>query len=235
MNFGTGTNTRYNTPNSTTYDNGYRLKIEDDLMGSTITLRAGNYDHKWITAHLSDYSSEGGGTFTGEGSDLSTYSYTNTRSSLSGEFDLMPWKDYNTVYEPSENTLFNVIRKGLSSTDFWTQSSLTLSNSGLYNYSVTDQYQQTSIFCSQHNDDNGISFTDVTTIHKAYIVGTAYSNYRKQNNNFYINDDLAVNMPSNDTSYYSLDITDILINNKQLNVIHNSTKRASYYCIIVWS
>lgn len=84
LNFGTGTNTRYNTPNSTTYDNGYRLKIEDDLMGSTITLRAGNYDHKWITAHLSDYSSEGGGTFTGEGSDLSTYSYTNTRSSLSG-------------------------------------------------------------------------------------------------------------------------------------------------------
>lgn len=235
LNFSTSTNGRFDTPSSETYDNGYKLTIEDDKINSTITLRAGNDDHKWITAHIKDYSSENYGNFTGEGTDFSTYDYTGSSSDLYGEYDLMPWDDTNNLYEPSENALFNVIRKGLSSTDYWNQTSLTLSNAGIYNYAVPYESQQTSIFCSKNSADNGFSFTDVTTIHRAYIIGKSYSDFFRHNNKLYINDTVAVNIPNRSTKYYALDIKDILKNDKQLSIKHNGTERASYYCIIVWT
>jgi hypothetical protein len=238
LNFPTATNGRYDTPSSETYDNGYKLTIKDNKINSTITLRAGNTGHKWITAHIKDYSNENFGSFTGKGTDLSTYDYTRTESDLSGEYDIMPWNDRNNLYEPDENTLFNVIRKGLYSTDYWTQNNLTLSNTGIYNYSVADESQQTSIFCSKENSDNSFSFTDVTTIHRAYIVGKSWGSYRRNDHTLYINDSKGVSLPSNDGRNYSfaLNIKEILKNNKQLSVkMSGSNVISSYYCIIVWS
>lgn len=235
LNFGSSNNSTYSTPESTTYDNGYELIVEDHRVNQTITVRAGNKDYKWITAHIQDYTSQNGGEFTGSGTDINSYGYQGNKSGLDGEYDLMPWTDlYNSLYEPTENILFAVIEKCLSSTDYWTQTSLKLENTGLYNYTVADQAQETSIFCGDDSSDRGMSFTDVTTIHKAYLVGATEAQH-KYDNRLYINDTEAHKSNDDADAYFAYDVTDILANEKQLKVGVTRTPNAKYYCIVVWS
>lgn len=59
--FETDSSARLQPQSTDVYDNGIEMVVDDTLVNNTITLRAGNQNHKWVTAHLKDYTSENGG------------------------------------------------------------------------------------------------------------------------------------------------------------------------------
>lgn len=244
LNFGSNMYSRYSTSGGSQYDNGYKFTIEDSYINSKITVRAGNPDHKWITAHIKNYNDINGGKFTGSATDLTQFSAKGDSSFFEGEYDIMPWMDDNNLYDFSENTLFASIRKCLLSTDFWNQNELTSKNAGLYNYSVGDNAQKTSIFGDSKDSESGLSFTNETTIHNAYLVGTT-TYYGDSALGFQINKTEVFNANNGNQKYYAYDITQILKNDED-NEIHIRQNRdnyrstytyttSPYYCIIVWS
>lgn len=93
--FETDSDARLKPQSTDVYDNGIEMKVDDTLTNNTITLRAGNQNHKWVTAHLQDY--DNGGGFTQNGTDItdvSEFSYIkyNNKSDLDleGEYGLVP-------------------------------------------------------------------------------------------------------------------------------------------------
>lgn len=251
MQFETDTNARLQPQRTDVYDNGIEMKFDDTLVNNTITLRAGNQNHKWVTAHIKDYTSDGGGEFTQDGTDItdvSKFSYQrNSKSNLEGEYDLMPWTDYRNGYDSSQNSLFSVIKEGLLSSNFWDRSNLKLENSGIYNYSVSNNNQKTSIFGSHRGSNRrgktyGFSYTDNTTIHRAYLVGSA-RNYEYDDLRLYMNGEQAYNFyhtNNNTTSYFTNDITKIVQTNKQFELdirISDAFDMTgiSIYFIVLWS
>lgn len=227
------------------YDNGIQFKVEDTLINKEITIRAGN--DKWITAHMSDYSDKNGGEFTHNGTnitDVSNFNYQiDNKSNLNGEYDIMPWTDKDKAYDFSKNTLFSAIEKSLLTTSFWKRSSLKYDKAGIYNYTVPNN-QEISVFSSHEYEPYevktyGLSFTDNTVIHKAYLVGTIQTYY--QPTRLDINGSQAMDMPDRDgyTNYYfTLNIKELLKNNKQLSVsVYHDLNPfySSIYCIIIWS
>jgi len=232
LNFATDLRDRYDTHSGDTYDNAYKFKLEDEHMNSTITIRAGNHEDKWITAHIKDYSSQNGGEFVGSGTDLSNYDEKNP-DELSGQYDLMPWSVRNDweLFEPIENSLHSAIKRSLNSTDFWTESEdnwrdsrLKTNNTGLYDYSVGGDHN-ISIFCSKGRDGtSSIAFTPTTTIHKGYITGVSNGNSNNHINEEYIGDNYS----------YAYDVTDILVNDKEIK-FREQKGYPVFYIIVVWS
>lgn len=233
LNFGTDVYDRYDTHSAVTYDNAYKFELEDEHMNSTITLRAGNHNHKWITAHIKDYSSQNGGEFTGEGTDLSTYSEKNPDNLAGGQYDLMPWNIRGNweLFEPIENSLHSAIKRSLNSTSFWSRSkdnwrdsTLNTDNTGLYDYSVGGNHN-ISIFGSKGSDETcSIAFTPSTTIHKGYVAGVSNGNSNNWINEEYIGDLYS----------YTFDVTDILVNDKEIKLRDQETHPV-FYVIVVWS
>lgn len=226
LNFGSEMFSRFSTGAGTVRDNGYEFTIDDDQMNSTINIRAGNDSHKWITAHIKNY--QNGGDFTGSGADVSSYSRGSTTG---GEYDLMPWRG-GTLYEPTENSLFTAIKKCLSNTDYWTATELNLDNAGLYNYSVSDESQQISIFGATPGSTKGVSFTDTTTIYKAYIAGNVDT--ERSGSSFYINGTRGFGVGDYSGMRFALDVTDIVSGGNEINVLASGGSY-SYYLIVVWS
>lgn len=231
LNFGTDMYTRFSTGEGTVYDNGYKFTLEDTLMNSTITIRAGNDGHRWVTAHIKNYNN--GGDFTGKGADLSTYSYSNDTNG--GEYDIMPWKN-STVYEPTENSLFTAIKKSLINTDYWTRSELNMDNAGMYDYSVDDLSQQISIFSSDLGT-SGLAFTDNTTIYKVYIVGYVKAGDNNDGSDLAINGTKCFGIYNKARMRFALDVTEIVEEDNELNLLVSKIDEAigSYNCIVVWS
>jgi hypothetical protein len=246
LQFETDMNARFQPEPADVYDNGIEMKVNDTYTNNKITLRAGNENHNWVTAHLKDYTSDNGGTFTQDGTDItdvSKFTYTTNKSDLEGEYGLMLWSDYNTGYDSSQNSLFNLIEKALTNASFWNRSNLKLENSGIYNYSVSDPNQKTSIFGSHRNQNYngsretyGFSYTDNTNIHRAYFVGSCNNKYRGFDIN--MNGNNAYKIPEDYTVYFANNITEIVKSDKDFKFeFHNKDihKGVSFYCIIVWS
>lgn len=232
LNFGTDMFTRFSTGPGTVYDNGYEFTIDDNLMNSTINIRAGNDSHKWITAHIKNY--QNGGDFTGAGDDVSSYSRGSTTG---GEYDIMPWKNA-TVYKPTENSLFAAIKKSLSNTDYWTRSELNISNAGLYDYSTPDESQQISIFSGGIARTTGLAFTDTTTIHKAYISGFANVTGTTDRSKFLINETECFRVDGGGSMRFALNVTSLLSKVDELDLSltrYNFDESGSYFLIVVWS
>lgn len=233
LNFGSEMFTRFSTGAGTVRDNGYEFTIDDDLMNSTINIRAGNDNHKWITAHIKDY--QNGGDFTGAGDDPSSYSKSNDTNG--GEYDIMPWKN-SSVYKPTENSLFAAIKKSLSNTDYWTRSELNISNTGLYDYSTPDESQQISIFSANIGRTTGLSFTDTTTIHKAYISGYSETDDNSDRSRFLINETECFRVVDGRSMKFALNVTSLLSKVDKLDLYltrDGNESIGSYYCIVVWS
>ena len=232
LNFGTDMYSRFSTGEGTVYDNGYEFTFEDSLINSTITIRAGNDNHRWITAYIKNYNN--GGDFTGEGSDLSTYSYSN--DTTGGEYDIMPWRNSN-AYKPTENSLFTAIEKCLINTEYWTRSEINIDNAGLYDYSIDNVAQQISIF-SHGQGTAGVSFTDKTTIYKAYIAGFGDTDYQNWNYlDFSINETKCFGIGSSSSMRFALNVTDIVKQDNKLktSLSGDGNTSSSYTCIVVWS
>lgn len=249
LQFETDPDARLQPQSTDVYDNGIEMKVDDKFINDTITLRAGNKNHKWVTAHLKDYTNDNGGLFTSNGTDItdvSEFSYTSNKSDIVGEFGLMPWADYGNLYDSSQNSIFNLIKKGLSSSSFWNQSNLTLENSGIYNYTVSNNNQKTSIFGGHFDKYNsgesyGFSYTDSTTIHKAYLVGSCRITGDYVNVDVDMNGKRAYTMSNNGSRlYFSNNVTKIVDDKKQFEidyyVNYDSDHRGlSAYFVIVWS
>lgn len=246
--FETNSDARFQPQSTNVYDNGIEMKVDDTSTNNTITLRAGNENHNWVTAHLQDYTSDNnnGGEFTQNGTnitDVSEFTYTQNRSDLEGEYGLMPWFDYDTGYDSSQNCLFDIIEKVLSSTSFWTQSNLKLENSGIYNYSVSNDNQKTSIFGSHRGTETGssrktygFSYTDNTNIHRAYLVGSCDNDHMEID--IYMNGNKAYRIHHEDTAYFANNITEKVKRDKHFEFeFHNKSYHygVSFYVIVVWS
>lgn len=244
LNFPSDMDGRYDTGGTVQYENGYKFTIDDSYINSTITLRVGNDDHKWITAHIKNYNDINGGKFTGDSTDIKNFT-GDDESFFKGEYDLMPWMNRDDIYDPTENTLFAAIEKSLSSTDFWNRSNLKLENAGLHNYSVNQsQSHEISIFGDGGDSESGLSFTSETQIHRAYLVGKPYYDGDKD----YI---LSVNETeilhgfNEFGTTYAFNIKPLLANSSsneiQIKQVEDNSKQiydsavSPYYCIIVWS
>lgn len=250
--FETESSARFQPQSTDVYDNGIEMKVDDTFTNNTITLRGGNENHNWVTAHLKDYTSENGGAFTQDGTDItdvSNFSYTGNKSNLEGEYGLMPWGHYKKGYDSSQNSLFDVIQKSLSNAGFWNRSSLKLENSGIYNYSVSKENpsienQKTSIFGSnrdrgENGKTYGFSYTDSTTIHRAYLAGS-FETITDYNLDLKINGRKVYQVEDGKKYYFAHNITNIVDNQKQFEVSYILNREQNYegislYCIVVWS
>lgn len=223
------------------YDNAIKIEINDTYADNTITLRAGNDDHKWVTAHLDSYSSDNGGEFTHDSTgitDPTNFQYYGDPSSLKGAYDLMPWTIADSGYDSSQNTLFNVINETLSRSDFWDRSSLDTSKSGIYNYDA--ESDNISIFGAHGGRGDGkgtygFSYTDSTRIHSAYFVGSIQE-LEVDELTIYVDGTRIYNSVTD--GYFANNITKIVDNQKQFTFKATDTQNRtalSSYCIVSWS